>query len=205
MTRNFPRTILLVAILAVVSSLPLMAQQLATLNVSVTDPSGKLVPNARVALKSTDTGVTRSQVADRTGLAVLTALTAGEYVLTVESSGFSAYERPLALTVGQVASVTAQLGIASVKESISVTESSDTVETEKTESSQVIHPGQIENLPIAGRDFIDFVLLTPTANVGRSTATAAQSPFLETVLQLSFGGLRRHTARSSALTALTIR
>jgi hypothetical protein len=33
-------------------------------------------------------------------------------------------------------------------------------------------------------------LLTPTANVGRSTATAAQSPFLETVLQLSFGGLR---------------
>jgi hypothetical protein len=190
MTRNFPRTILLVAILAVVSSLPLMAQQLATLNVSVTDPSGKLVPNARVALKSTDTGVTRSQVADRTGLAVLTALTAGEYVLTVESSGFSAYERPLALTVGQVASVTAQLGIASVKESISVTESSDTVETEKTESSQVIHPGQIENLPIAGRDFIDFVLLTPTANVGRSTATAAQSPFLETVLQVSFGGLR---------------
>jgi hypothetical protein len=38
-------------------------------------------------------------------------------------------------------------------------------------------------------------LLTPTANVGRSTATAAQSPFLETVLQLSFGGL--HETHSS--------
>jgi hypothetical protein len=204
MTRNFPRIFFLVAIVAA-SSLPLLAQQFATLNVIVTDPSGKLVPNARVALKSTDTGVTRSQIADRAGLAVLTALTAGDYALKVESAGFSAYERPLALTVGQVASVTAQLGIASVKESVSVSESSDTVETQKTESSQVIHPGQIENLPIAGRDFIDFVLLTPAANVGRSTATAAQSPFLETVLQLSFGGLRRHTARSSALTALTIR
>ena len=54
----------------------------------------------------------------------------------------------------------------------------------------MIRPNQIADLPIAGRDFIDFVLLTPTANVGRSTATAAQSPFLETVLQLSFGGLR---------------
>src|SRR5580658_150126 len=82
MTRNFPRIFFLVAIVAA-SSLPLLAQQFATLNVIVTDPSGKLVPNARVALKSTDTGVTRSQIADRAGLAVLTALTAGDYALKV--------------------------------------------------------------------------------------------------------------------------
>jgi hypothetical protein len=78
-----------------------------------------------------------------------------------------------------------------VKQSVSVSESSSAViDTQKIETSQVIRPNQIQDLPIAGRDFIDFVLLTPTANVGRSTATAAQSPFLETVLQLSFGGLR---------------
>ena len=42
---------------------------------------------------------------------------------------------------------------------------------------------------------IDFVLLTPTVNVGRSTSVGAQSPFQETVLQLSFGGLREtHSA-----------
>jgi hypothetical protein len=64
------------------------------------------------------------------------------------------------------------------------------MDTDKTESSQVIPPNDIADLPIAGRDFIDLVLLTPTANVGRSTATGAQSPFQETVLQLSFGGLR---------------
>jgi hypothetical protein len=109
----------------------------------------------------------------------------------VQADGFSDYERPLTLTVGQVASVSAQLGIAAFKQSVAVSESSSVVvDTEKTETSQVIRPNQIQNLPIAGRDFIDFVLLTPTANVGRSTATAAQSPFLETVLQLSFGGLR---------------
>ncbi len=166
------------------------AQQLATLNVTVTDPAGRLVSGASVTLKSAETGVVRSQVADRAGLAVLNALTAGDYVLTAQKDGFSGYERPLSLTVGQVATVTAQLGMASVKQTVSVTESTDAVETEKTESSQLIHPNQIRDLPIAGRDFIDFVLLTPTANVGRSTATAAQSPFLETVLQVSFGGLR---------------
>jgi hypothetical protein len=78
-----------------------------------------------------------------------------------------------------------------VKQSVTVSEDSTAViDTRKTESSQVIPRNQIADLPIAGRDFIDFVLLTPTANVGRSTVTGAQSPFQETVLQLSFSGLR---------------
>jgi len=121
----------------------------------------------------------------------LTALNAGNYHLEVKADGFSSYKQTLTLSVGQVASVAVQLGIAAVKQSVSVSESSAAaVETDKAETSQVIRPSQIADLPIAGRDFIDFVLLTPTANVGRSTAMAAQSPFLETVLQLSFGGLR---------------
>jgi carboxypeptidase family protein len=168
----------------------LHGQQLATLNVAVSDPSGRALPNARVEVKSQETGVTRSKLSDRSGQAVLTALTAGDYSLTVQTDGFSVYERPITLTVGQVASIAAQLGLATVKQSIAVSEVRTSIETEKTESSQVIPPNQIDDLPTAGRDFIDFVLLTPTANVGRSTATAAQSPFLETVLQLSFGGLR---------------
>lgn len=167
------------------------AQQLATLNVTVTDPSGRVVPSAQVTLTNAQTSLVRTQSADRTGLAVLSALSPGDYRLEVNADGFSQYQQPLTLTVGQIASLATQLGVAAVKQTISVSESAATaVDTDKVESSQVIRPSQIADLPIAGRDFIDFVLLTPTANVGRSTATAAQSPFLETVLQLSFGGLR---------------
>jgi hypothetical protein len=186
--------ILLIALIAcvVLSRAPMMqAQQLATLSVTVTDPSNRVVPGAQVTLTSAQTSLMRTQAGDRAGLAVLSALTPGNYRLAVKAEGFSEYQQPLTLTVGQVASVDVQLGLAAVKQSISVSESAATaVDTEKVESSQVIPPTQIADLPIAGRDFIDFVLLTPTANVGRSTATAAQSPFLETVLQLSFGGLR---------------
>ena len=190
MTRNvFQKISSLLFFLICATFLP--AQQLATLNVTVTDPTGSLVPGAHVTLNSPGTGLVRTQVADHSGFAVLTALSAGDYRLVVQAGGFSDYERPLTLTVGQVASVSAQLGLAAVKQSVAVSESSSAViDTQKIETSQVIRPNQIQDLPIAGRDFIDFVLLTPTANVGRSTATAAQSPFLETVLQLSFGGLR---------------
>ena len=168
----------------------LPAQQLATLNVTVTDPAGNRVPNAKVSMSESATGIARTLLTNRSGLAVLTALTAGDYRLTVSASGFSVWNRALTLTVGQTASVAPQLGIAAVTQSVTVSTQAQGIDTEKTQSSQVIVPSQIEDLPIAGRDFIDFVLLTPTANVGRSTATAAQSPFQETVLQLSFGGLR---------------
>jgi hypothetical protein len=52
-------------------------------------------------------------------------------------------------------------------EQVEVRETTTGVDKDRTEGSQVIAPEQIADLPIADRDFIDFVLLTPTATVGR--------------------------------------
>jgi hypothetical protein len=66
-------------------------------------------------------------------IAVLSALTPGDYRLAVKAEGFSEYQQALTLTVGQVASVDVQLGVAAVKQSISVSESAATaVDTEKS-------------------------------------------------------------------------
>ena len=187
MIKNLFRSLPLLAVAVVVAH----AQQLATLNVTVADPSGRVVQGAVVSVSSAAMGIARTRPTDNSGLAVVNALSAGDYFLTVTAPGLSEWNSPLTLTVGQTASVSIRLGIAAVKQSMTVSESSPAiVDTEKTESSQLISPRQIADLPISGRDFIDLVLLTPTANVGRSTATGAQSPFQESVLQLSFGGLR---------------
>jgi len=187
MRKRLLRTVFLLAAAVAVAH----GQQLATLSVTVFDPSGRIIEGARVIVSSVNTGIARTQPTNRSGIAVLNALTAGDYRLSVKSTGFGPMERPLTLTIGQTASITVQLGLAAVHQSVHVSEGAEAaLDTEKTESSQVIPPNQIADLPIADRDFIDFVLLTPTANVGRSTATAAQSPFQESVLQLSFAGLR---------------
>ena len=117
-------------------------------------------------------------------------LVAGEYELTIDAPRFSAYQSPLVVRVGQTASCIAVLSVEGVKQQVEVHENVLGVDSAKSEASQVIDTQQISDLPIAGRDFIDFVLLTPTTNVGRSTAVGSQSPFTETVLELSFGGLR---------------
>jgi Carboxypeptidase regulatory-like domain len=89
----------------------MQAQQLATLSVTVTDPSNRVVPGAQVTLTSTQTSLIRTQAGDRAGLAVLSALTPGDYRLAVKAEGFSEYQQPLTLTlrlhphgVGEIAS-----------------------------------------------------------------------------------------------------
>jgi hypothetical protein len=94
------------------------------------------------------------------------------------------------LTLGEVASLHVALTIQAATQQVEVHDTAQGVDTERTERSDVIDPAQISDLPITDRDFIDFVLLTPTATIGRDFTTGAQSAFQETVLEISIGGLR---------------
>jgi len=190
MGRGFAIRILSLVILVVACAICLAAQELATLNVTVTDQSGGVIPQALVTLRSIHTSAKRTEISSAAGLAVITGLAAGEYVLMIDAPRFSAYKSPLVVRVGQTASSIAVLSVEGVKQQVEVRESVQGLDSANSETSQVIDTQKISDLPIAGRDFIDVVLLTPTTNVGRSTAVGSQSPFTETVLELSFGGLR---------------
>src|ERR1700735_3184088 len=187
--RAVVRVALIVVVLALGLAGGVSAQQLATLRVTVTDQSGGVIPQARVTVRSLDTDAKRTEISTDTGVAVITALPAGNYELTVESGQFNPYKSPVTISVGQIATITVTM-LLSVTQKVEVTGTTQAIDTETSDVSQVIQKQDINDLPISGRDFIDFVLLTPTANVGRSTAVGAQSPFTETVLEISFAGLR---------------
>jgi len=185
-----PFRLLLLVSIAFVGATPLLCQQFATLNLTVVDPSGGAVPQAKISVRNVDTGVIRNENSGKVGSTVIPGLPAGQYTLTVNADSFATYETPLVLTLGQVADVQVPLRIRTATEQVEVTGTAKDVDRERTEGSQVIAPTQISNLPTADRDFIDFVLLTPTATVGRDSSTGAQSAFQESVLEISFGGLR---------------
>ena len=164
-------------------------QELATLKVTVEDQTGAVIPGATVTVTNTQTGAVRRDVTESHGLSVIPGLPAGKYQLTAQTKGFTPLKMPVTLSVGQTASLTVNLGI-TVQQEVEVQETAQGIDTEQSEVSQVIDTPKINDLPISGRDFIDFVLLTPSVDVGRSTAVGSQSPFTETVLKLSFGGIR---------------
>src|SRR5216684_7466299 len=194
MKRTSPWSVAVATIVCLLLPSNVLAQQLATLKVTVTDPSGAVIPGATITLKNTETGAQRTDITESHGSSVIPGMPAGNYEMTAEAKGFSAVKMHVALSVGQIASLTVPLNI-SAREEVKVEETIQGIDTEKSEVSQVIDTPKINDLPISGRDFIDFVLLTPSVSVGRSTSVGAQSPFQETVLQLSFSGLREtHSA-----------
>jgi hypothetical protein len=66
------------------------SQQFASLGVTVTDPSGSVVPGAVVSISSETTGISRVQSTDLSGSVIVPALTAGNYTLAVHAKDFSA-------------------------------------------------------------------------------------------------------------------
>jgi Carboxypeptidase regulatory-like domain/TonB dependent receptor len=184
---------LIVGSLMLVFAGTLSAQELATLKTTVSDQTGAVIPGATVTVTNRQTGAKRTDITESHGLSVIPGLAPGNYELTADAKGFAPQKMAVTLSVGQIASLNMTMGV-TVKEEVQVEATVQGIDTEKSEVSQVIDTRKISDLPISGRDFIDFVLLTPSVNVGRSTAVGAQSPFTETVLKLSFSGVREsHT------------
>lgn len=161
----------------------------AQLNGTVLDSSGSAVVKAEVNLRAQGTNMTYSAFTNTSGYYVIPNLPPGRYELRVTVPAFAKYTQTgLDLTVGQTATVDVTLKVAATGEVITVNTEIPPIEPTRTEISQVIDTQQIQNLPISGRLFTDFALLTPGVATGR---TSLQSTFTDpTVTRISFGGQR---------------
>ncbi|MGH9761105.1 MAG: carboxypeptidase regulatory-like domain-containing protein, partial [Blastocatellia bacterium] len=162
---------------------------LAQLNGTVRDENGGVVARAVVSLKDTATNHVYSATSNDAGYYVLLNVQPGQYELSADYTGFGKYTRNgLVLSVGQAATVDIVLRVAAHSETVVVTTEAPPVEPTRTEISQVVNTHQIESLPISGRQFIDFALLTPGVATGR---TSLQSTFTDPeTVRISFGGQR---------------
>jgi Carboxypeptidase regulatory-like domain/TonB dependent receptor len=161
----------------------------AQLNGTVQDTTGRIVVGASVSTRNLSTNQSRSTVTNTSGYYVVPNLPPGQYELSVQATGFAkSVETGLTLTVGQTATLDVTLKVAAVGQSVTVTTEAPPVETSRTEISQVIDTPEIQALPINGRQFVDFALLTPGVATGR---TSIQSTFTEPdITRISFGGMR---------------
>jgi hypothetical protein len=161
----------------------------AQLNGTVADTNGALLPRAAVTLRDLETNRSYAATTNDDGFFLVPNLPPGRYELTASYTGFGKYTRTgILLTVGQTATVNVTLN-ATVEQTIDVTSiAGATVEPTRTEVSQVIEAHQIESLPVSGRLFTDFALLTPGVATGRTSLGTTFTEF--EITQISFGGMR---------------
>jgi Carboxypeptidase regulatory-like domain/TonB dependent receptor len=161
----------------------------ARLSGTVTDPSGAVIVKAEITVRNTDTNISYTATSNDSGFYTVPSLPPGNYELKTSYTGFAGYTQTgIILTVGQSATVDIALQLAAEGAKVVVTTEVPTIEPTKTEISQVVGTQQIQSLPISGRLFTDFALLTPGVATSRTSLGTTFTEF--EVTQISFGGMR---------------
>jgi hypothetical protein len=133
-----------------------------TITGTVIDPKGLSVPDAKVSVLNTETGIDRSLGTTDAGVYTATFLQPGHYQVSVTKDGFSTWVRKdILLQVGQTLSIDAPLTVGSSVSQVTVTGEAPLIEPDRTEQSQTVSQNQVEGLPMVARRWENFVLLTP--------------------------------------------
>lgn len=185
---------LLSALLLLLFATGAFAQTAATaeLRGTVKDPNGAVIASATVTLRDDAKSIERTVQTSPAGDFVLLSVPPGTYTLTVAAKGFSKMTaHNVTLTVGQAAQYPVTLQLAATETEITVTGEPLLVETARTSTSTTIGEQRIENLPINGRNYVNFSLTNSQVqrDVAPSIGAAPTSG-------LNFGGQR---ARSNAV------
>ena len=189
----------------------------ATLQGTISDDQGGVLPGATVVIRNTDTGWTRDVVSDARGWYRVAALPPGPYEVKVTMSGFVDYIRTgLVLNIGQEATVNHGLKLATVSETITVTGQSPLVETTSNTLSKTITRTELDTLPLSGRNFSNLAAMSPgvamvgngNTNVLAAGQTNRSNSFLidgtsndDTTVATSRGGFSLEAVREFAVMA----
>jgi outer membrane receptor protein involved in Fe transport len=142
------------------------ATETGTLTGTVTDPSGAVVPNAKVTVTNAGTGAQRLSETDQKGIYIVPGLLPAVYGVTVEASGFAKQEKRVQITVGATVSLDFPLTLgAAVSTTIEVVGAAGVaVNIENQTLSNVIDTSKIEELPTLTRNPYDLVLTAGTVS-----------------------------------------
>ena len=179
--------------MAVLLALPARGQvNTVTLSGTVYDPQERTVSGAKVTVTSATTGAVRTVVTGADGAYEIIGLPPGRYTLEVEAAGFAKLlDSEFTLTLGQNSIFDAHLTIASGQTEVTVSAAPDFVDTVKSAISNTVTQSQINDLPINGRNYINFTLLDSQANRDNAPSIGPAP-----TSGLNFGGQR---ARSNAV------
>jgi hypothetical protein len=140
-----------------------IAQNIVTGGISgtVTDPSGAVVSNAKVTLKSNAEGNIQTTSTTSTGLFNFPLLKPGSYTVTLSQSGFRTVGETVEVQLGQVSAVNIKLAVGNTSETVEVSGQAPLLQTEDANISTTYGGSQITALPVPGGDITSYAQTAP--------------------------------------------
>src|SRR5258708_10863805 len=119
---------------------------------AVTDPSGAVLSDAKVALKNMGTGAMQNATTNGQGAYRFSFLEPGRYQLMINATGFQESRRTVEVQVGQTVTANVQVALASATQTIEVTEAAAPVQTENGDITTNFSTLQVAEMPNPGND-----------------------------------------------------
>lgn len=162
--KDFVRVISLLA-LCLVFTVSAMAQSttFGAVGGTVTDQSGAVVPNAKIEVRDNARNTSTNATSDEAGRFRVINLDPGTYQVQVTAAGFGDFKANVVVEVGRVTGIEARMNVSGKGETVEVTSDAPVVNTEQPDFSSNINQTSINELPINGRRWSNFALLTPGA------------------------------------------
>jgi hypothetical protein len=163
MKRVLVCTVVVVAVFLVAMTSALHAQvPTGSINGIVTDPHQAVVSGAHVTATELATGVIHETVSNGDGVYNIPDLPTGMYDVRIAASGFAVSEfQGVQLQAGRASTLDSELKLATVGQSVNVTDVTNTIELTQSMIQGQITSSTIENIPLNGRNFLELAYLVP--------------------------------------------
>ena len=142
-------------------SIPVFAALTGDLSGTVTDPSGAVVSQAKVTVKSVATGATRVVTTNDFGQFSVPQLEVGDYLVTVEKSGFKSSSQKTSVRSGENSRISAALQLGSSSETVNVEATAPLLDAATAQVSASLSSIEVVSLPNQGRDPVAYATLSP--------------------------------------------
>ena len=160
------------------SCLTVLGQSSATLQGTVSDPKGAVMPKAKVLVHNQDTGLERTTETDNEGNYQVAALPVGVYRVEVQAPGFQTQVvSDLSIEVARTVTQNFQLAVGGIEQQVSIVSDTPVIEATTTSVGTVINQKTVQDIPLNGRHFVDLGLLLP------GSVTPPQNGFLTAPLR----------------------
>jgi outer membrane receptor for ferrienterochelin and colicin len=162
----------------------------ATLEGTVTDSSGAVMPHSKVTVRNALTSQSQVVTTDEQGFFRAAQLAVGTYEVRVEQTGFAPYRQAgVKARLGQTVHLGIVLALASASEQVTVSAQTSSLDLSQTSVLSSVDQERIEELPVRSRNYLDFVLLAPGVSSSPMASGAGGSAALAGS-GFTFGGLR---------------
>jgi outer membrane receptor protein involved in Fe transport len=131
----------------------------------VTNPAGEVVPGATVTVRNVETNKEATATTDDQGRFMVGQLDPGSYSVSISSAGFSVFTQPkVTVEVGRTTTLEVPLSVGPVDAgTVNIASEAPVINTTQQDFSTNINQTSINELPINGRRWSNFALLTPGA------------------------------------------